>query len=56
MTSTRVSPTTVFSGRYAGLQSASKRVRKIVSPDEESNASFGPAKKTAKRGGVFENV
>lgn len=74
--STRVSPTTVSAGPYAGLQSASKRVHKTVSPDIEKNTSstekatahtsllekkesatsFGPAKKTAKKGGVLKNV
>ena len=68
MTSTRISPTTITSGPYAGLQSASKRVRKTTSPDEEvavrknvseskeSTTSFGPTKKTTKKGGILKDV
>lgn len=42
---TGASRTTLSSGPYAGLQSARKRVRETVDPEEESKPSFGPPKK-----------
>ncbi|CAF9942624.1 MAG: hypothetical protein ALECFALPRED_009863 [Alectoria fallacina] len=51
-TSTHVALTTLSSDPYAGLHSAKKRVRENVETDEKPKASFGPAKKAARKSGV----
>lgn len=54
--STRAALTTLSSGPYAGLQSAKKRKRENIDPEEGSKVSFGPAKKAAKKGAALKNV
>lgn len=55
-TFTRVALSTLAADPYASLHSARRPVRGNVDPEEDSSASFGPAKKIAKKGGVLKNV
>lgn len=54
--STGAARTILSSGPYAGLQSAKKRVRETVDPEEKAVRRFGPAKKVCKKSGTPQNV
>ena len=54
--STGAARTTISSGPYAGLRSATKRVRETGDPQGHPRPSFGPPKKVRKKYDALQNV